>query len=140
MQNVVLDTNILVRAFIRPESRDGKMLRLVFGKKLRLWYSQRLLVEIFSVLGYPRLKKYGVTAKKAESFVKKIHRSGTVIIPHNTNICRDQDDNEILGIALAISERELVSIITADKDLLVLKGTIEGVTIVTPQEFLKLQA
>jgi len=89
------------------------------------------------VLSYPRLVRYGITQEAIDSFIKTLIIHGKMVIPKSTTLCRDPDDNEVLGIALAVSDKSEVYLISADKDILVLKGEIESVRILTPQEFLK---
>lgn len=137
MPSVVIDTNILVRALFSPDGSDALILRLAFERKIILLYSNGILIELLRVLQYPRMKKFGVAEEEIDAFVRAITTHGKAIVLKEIHLCRDEDDNEILGIALA-SEQERTYIITADRDLLVLAGTIDGVMILTPQEFLKL--
>lgn len=137
MQNVVVDTNILVRALIKPDGSDGKVLQMAFDEKLRLWYSKELLYEFIRVLSYPRLKKYLVAKNRSDVFLEALVAYGKIITPRVVSLCRDPDDNEILGIAMAIARDTLVAVVSADKDLLSLDRSVEGVRIMTPQEFLK---
>lgn len=136
MPSVVVDTNILVRALLSPDGSDAAILRLAFNRKVRLLYSNGILVELLRVLKYPRMRKFGVAEEERDAFVRAIITYGESIISKKIHLCRDEDDNEILGISLA-SGQEPTYVITADRDLLVLAGSIEGVTILTPQEFLK---
>jgi len=138
MQNVVVDTNVLVRALLRPDGSDWRVFTLAIDGKITLWYSHRLLTELARVFTYPRLKKYDVTHETAATFIEMIVASGDAIEPQLTTICRDPDDNEILGIALAVTGVDPVYLVSADKDLLALRGSVAGVIILTPQEFLKL--
>lgn len=137
MQNVIVDTNVLVRALIRPDSSDGRLVRLGFDGKIRLWYSELLLAELIRVLSYPRLVKYQVTKESVEVFLASIMTHGNFISSRSTDLCRDLDDNEVLGIALALAEDGTAYLVSSDKDLLVLEGKVNDVRIQTPQEFLK---
>ena len=137
MRNVVVDTNVLVRAFLKRGGSDGILFQKAIKKNVQLWYGNGLLRELARVLSYPRLVRYGITQEAIDSFIKTLIIHGKMVIPKSTTLCRDPDDNEILGIALAVAIDSPVSLISADKDILALKGTIERVRILTPQEFLK---
>ncbi|MEK7587928.1 MAG: putative toxin-antitoxin system toxin component, PIN family [Patescibacteria group bacterium] len=136
MPSVVVDTNILVRALLSPDGSDALILRLAFDRKVTLLYSNGILIELLRVLKYSRMKKFGVAEEEIEAFVRAITTHGKAIVPKEIHLCRDEDDNEILGVSLA-SGQDRTYIITADGDLLVLAGSVDGVTILTPQEFLK---
>ncbi len=137
MRNVVVDTNVLVRAFLNRNNSDGRVFAKAITGEIQLWYSRRLLEELLRVLSYPRLARYTITREAIDAFIKMLMLHGKSIQPQSTTLCRDPDDNEILGIALALVGSEPVYLISADKDLLALRNRIEGVTILTPQEFLK---
>ncbi len=137
MPSVVVDTNILVRALLSPDGSDALVLRLAFDRKVSLLYSNGILIELLRVLQYPRMKKFGVAEEEIDAFVRAITTHGKAIVPKEIHLCRDEDDNEILGTALALVGSKPVYLISADEDLLVLRGSIDGVTILTPQEFLK---
>ena len=136
MPSVVVDTNILVRALLSPDGSDALILRLAFDRKVTLLYSNGILIELLRVLKYSRMKKFGVAEEEIEAFVRAITTHGKAIVPKEIHLCRDEDDNEILGVSLA-SGQDRTYIITADGDLLVLAVSVDGVTILTPQEFLK---
>jgi putative PIN family toxin of toxin-antitoxin system len=140
MPAVVVDTNVLVRAFLRPDSSDGKVIRLAVENRISLYYSQTSFQELRQVLRYPRLKKFGATEDATETFLKLVGGIGNLIDPiKRITLCRDPDDDELLSIASSIVQVDAVFLITADKDLLVLKNKIERVMILTPQKFLKMK-
>lgn len=137
MRNLVVDTNVLVRAFFKREGSDGILLQTIIEDRLQLWYSIGLLDELLRVLSYKRLVRYGATKNAAQAFIQTLIVHGKATIPLVTTACRDPDDNEILGVAMAVAENSPVVLVSADKDILVLKGSVEGVHIMTPQEFLR---
>lgn len=136
---VVVDTNVLVRALLKPKSGDGQIFRLVLDEKLELYFSQALLAEITRVLTYPRLqRKYHLTPRSIATFLHAITTFGKLVAPTQTiTLCRDPDDNELLSLAASIASSSMINLITADNDLLVLKDKIKGVAIITPRGFLK---
>lgn len=139
MRSVVVDTNVLVRALLSPDGSDWRIFQLATDEKGTVWYSHGLLTELARACTYPRLKKYHITNEKSATFIETLVAFGKEAQPQSTSLCRDPDDNEILGIALALVGRDPVYLVSADKDLLALRGSIDGVKILTPREFLKLQ-
>lgn len=137
MRDVVVDTNVLVRAFFKREGSDGLLLQMIFAGSFQLWYSIGLLNELLRVLSYKRLVRRGAAKDAAEAFVRTLIVHGKATIPHVTTICRDADDNEIVGIAMAVAVDSSVALVSADKDILALKDSVEGVQIMTPQELLR---
>lgn len=137
MRNVVVDTNVLVRAFFKREGSDGALLQMIFEGRFQLWYSIGLLNELLRVLSYKRLIRRGAVKDAAEAFIRTLIVHGKAIIPRAATLCRDPDDNEVLGVAMAVAADSPVVLVSADKDILVLKGSVEGVQIMTPQEFLR---
>ena len=142
MLHAVVDTNILIRAVLKPTSSDGKVYRMFLAGSIYLYFSEEQLQEIERVLNYPRIKnKYQVTDDTISTFINTIFTYGRLIYPSaSVELCRDQDDNKLLSVAKSVFHDEQIYLISADKDLLVLKGKVEGLDILTPQEFLKKSA
>lgn len=138
MRNVVVDTNVLVRALLSPDGSDWQVFQLITDEKVTVWYSHGLLTELARVCTYPRLRKYHTTNETSATFIETLVAFGQLAQPQHTTFCRDPDDNEILGLALALVGKDPVYLVSADKDLLALRGSVDGVTILTPQDFLKL--
>lgn len=137
--NVVIDTNILIRALLKSASSDGAIFKQFLNGTVDVFYCQAQLAEIGRVLTYPRLaKKYHLAEEASRTFLKTISVFGKLVSPEKTvTLCRDADDNDLLSVAASIvCNQSVVYLVTADKDLLVLKGQLEGVEIVSPQEFL----
>lgn len=139
MLHAVVDTNILIRALLKPDSSDGRVFQLFLDGKITLYFGKNTLNELVRVLSYPRIqKKYHITNLTLETFLRVINTYGKIITPKvKADLCRDKDDNEILSVALTIAGENPVYLITADKDLLVLRSKIKGVLILTAQEFLR---
>lgn len=141
MPAAVVDTNILVRALLKPDSSDGAVFRLFLNSQLELFYSQTQLAELEGVLTYSRIeKKYHLLPDDVATFLGTIISYGVLVEPsHRVSLCRDPDDNELLSVAVSMEKGEPTYLITADKDLLVLAGTVRGITILTPQAYLHLR-
>ncbi len=132
----VVDTNILVRALIKPQGAVGPVLRRLWEGEYRLLFSESLLAELVDVLGRPRIReKYGIGADDVATVLKLLELRGELVIPRRRiTVCRDAKDNQVLEAAT--SGRSDV-IVTGDDDLLVL-DPFEGIPIVTSAAFLAL--
>lgn len=135
---VVVDTNILVRATLSGKGLNDAVLEKIGTGKLALVYSQEQLAELAEVLTYPRVeKKYAVNREIVEELLVWIDQVGRELEPVETNLCRDQDDNHIVGLALSAAKFKQVYLITGDRDILALKKKLKGITISTAGEFLR---
>ena len=142
MPPVIIDTNILIRALLRPKNSDGKIFEQFMGGKFIIYFSPDLISEITRVLTYSRIvKKYHLTQHDINEFIKAIMTFGKLMYTtKKIEGSRDKDDNELLSLAYTLYTNTPVILITADQDLLVLKRKYAWLTIQTPQEFLKKSA
>lgn len=136
MMRAVVDTNILVRALIRPQGTVGPVLRRLREGQYRLLYSESLLAELVDVLGRPRIRgKYGIGADDVATVLTLIDLRGELVVPKRSiTVCRDPKDNQVLEAA---TDGRADVIVTGDDDLLVL-NPFEGIPIVMPAVFLAL--
>ncbi len=136
MIRAVVDTNILVRALIKPQGTVGPVLRQLRNGAYRLLYSESLLAELVDVLQRPRIRnKYGISPDDVMTVLTLIELRGEFVIPQRRiTACRDSKDNQVLEAA--ISGRADV-IVSGDDDLLVL-NPFEDIPIVVPYDFLAL--
>ena len=134
MIRAIVDTNILVRATIRPQGTVGPVLSELRNGRYVLLYSDALLKEVIEVLGRPRLRtKYQIGEERIRAMLDLILLRGEPVWPtRKIEACRDPDDNAVLEAAVAAGADLIVS---GDKDLLVLHP-FEGIPIVGPADFL----
>jgi len=134
---VVVDTNILVRALIKPYGTVGPVLRRLRHGEYTLLYARSLLEELIDVLNRPRIrKKYRLTDQDIQTVVSVILLRGEAVVPDDRiTACRDPKDNKFLEVAVA-GEADVVS---GDQDLLVLHP-FAGIPIVPPATFLQMLA
>ncbi len=125
---VVLDTNVLVAALVAK----GLCLEVVL-RAARLRYlasSEALLDELESTLR----EKFEVTpATRPFLALFREHPRAVDPRPVEPPLCRDPDDDVVLGTALAAGADVIV---TGDQDLLVL-GAYQGIRIQSPRQFLE---
>ena len=133
---VVVDTNILVRALIKPNGTVGPVLLCLRHGDYTLLYARSLLEELIDVLNRPRIrKKYGLTDQDIQVVVSLILLRGEALVPDDRiTACRDPKDNKLLAVAVAGQADVIVS---GDQDLLVLHP-FAGIPIVPPVTFLQM--
>lgn len=128
---VVLDTNVYVSRYLRPESVPGHAVARAWTETHAL-ISGPALRELHEVLNRPKFARY-IKGTTLEVFVRRVSRSSeTVQIPFPIRACRDPRDDKFLEIAVH-GRADLI--ITGDADLLAL-NPFQGVEIVTPASFL----
>jgi putative PIN family toxin of toxin-antitoxin system len=130
----VVDTNILIRAYIKPEGTVGPVLhRLRLGDYV-LICSIPLFDELLAKLALPRIRvKYSVTDEDLEALTDLITLRALWVTPiRQVQVCRDPDDDMVIEAALAGQANYVV---TGDKDLLTL-GQFEGIRFVPAHAFL----
>ncbi|MBA3946102.1 MAG: putative toxin-antitoxin system toxin component, PIN family [Herpetosiphonaceae bacterium] len=132
----VVDTNILVRALIKPQGTVGPVLHRLREGAYRLLYSESLLAELVDVLGRPRIRnKYGIGPDDIAAVLTVIDLRGELVVPQrHIVVCRDPKDNQVLEATVAGRADIIVS---GDDDLLVL-NPFEGIPIAIPSVFLAL--
>ena len=125
---VVLDTNVLVAAFIARGVCTDVFERVIADHVLVL--SPHILDEFDRVM----ISKLGFDETRVERAFALFRRVGLVVEPEplENSVCRDGDDDEILALARSASAACLV---TGDDDLLILKR-FERIPIISPRAFL----
>ena len=134
---VLVDTNVLISFLLSPG--EGGAIRAIFRAYLNdqftLLMPEWLVDELLSsVRDKPRLAKR-ITAEQLNRFIALIAQLAEQVAKIETPIpavTRDPDDDYVLAYALVGAADYLV---TGDRDLLVLKDQIAGLTILTPAEF-----
>ena len=134
MIRAVVDTNILIRALIKPYGTVGPIIPRLRDGDYIIVYSAPLLEELIAKLALPRIRvKYHVKTEQVEALVAIIVLRGERVIPtRQVKICRDPKDDMFIEAALA---GEAPYVVTGDDDLLTLKQ-FETVRFVTPRTFL----
>ena len=133
MHRVVLDTNVLISAFLSRSGIPNQILRQV-GQSYRLFIGKAILEETERVLHEPNIRKrVKLTEGDIQDFLNSLRAAAFVIenMPSLRVIEDDPDDDAILACALAAQADYLVS---GDMHLRRLKS-YKGIQIVSPSEF-----
>ena len=72
---IVLDTNVLVSAFLKPASDAARVLRLVLQRDLDIVLNDHILAEYMEVLSRPR---FGLDQRKVREVLDYLRSVGTV--------------------------------------------------------------
>ena len=128
---VVLDTNVLVAAFVARGVCADVFERVIADHELML--SPHLLGEFDRVMS----KKLRFEPSHVDRAVVLLRRMGLFVepAPLANRVCRDPDDDSVLALA---RDGRAKCLVTGDDDLLTLE-LFEGIPIVTPREFLTLR-
>jgi len=138
MLKAVLDTSILVSAFLRQDGINARVLDR--GKEIyHLYLSEEILEEITRVLfTYERIrKKYRYSDEEVREYLEALIITATRVItrlPRIQVIKDDPKDNHVLACGLKSGADYIVS---KDDHLLDLKE-YRGIKIVSSQEFLEI--
>ena len=125
---VVLDTNVLVAAFVARGVCGDVFERVIVDQELVL--SPHIVSEFERVM----TEKLRFDASRVERSIALLRRVARMVdpAPLAERICREEDDDAVLALARSSGASCLV---TGDDDLLILE-IFEKVPIITPRAFL----
>jgi putative PIN family toxin of toxin-antitoxin system len=131
----VLDTSVLVAAFLHPAGVNGRVLALA-GERYELCLSTAILAEVRKVLSYPRLRRYGYSEEEVEEFLRALREAAFLVRrwPRIQVIQEDPADDRVLACALAAKADYIVS---KDEHLQKLRE-YRGIRILPTEAFLTL--
>ena len=136
-KSAVVDTSVLVSAFLFRESVPGQVIALAEQHVYTLYLSPILLEEVTRSLHNPCLKKaYRYADADVEAWCHTLKQIGKVwkkALPDMGPVCRDPDDEHVIACAHGAGASWIV---TGDHDLLDLEGYGE-VRIVSARTFLE---
>jgi putative PIN family toxin of toxin-antitoxin system len=129
---ILLDTNVLIAAFISHGVCAELLEYCAYHHDLIS--SDFILKEFRENLAI----KFKISIRESSEATQLLATRMNIVKPLelDSKTCRDQDDDRILGTAIA---GQCQCVITGDKDLLVLKK-YKGVDIISPQDFWKYEA
>jgi uncharacterized protein len=135
MIRAVLDTNVLISAYLNDKGASRKIVEAAAKSQFRLITCSGILREIVQVLHYPHIqKRYNPDEKGIIHFVANLAvlaeiTPGSLIVQL---VEEDPADDMVIASAL---EGRASFIVSGDAHLKSL-GSYEGVKIITPKEFL----
>jgi putative PIN family toxin of toxin-antitoxin system len=130
-ERIVLDTNLWISFLIN--GRDyGKLDKLIQGNKIKLIFSDELLMEFLEVVERPKFRKYFSKLDVQILFENIQNQAEFIKVKRSVNICRDKKDNFLLVLS---EEGKADFLLTGDEDLLVL-GKYKKTNIVRISDYL----
>jgi putative PIN family toxin of toxin-antitoxin system len=132
---VVLDTNVVVSAYLVPTGKPARILSLARQGKIDICLSEDILGEIKRTLLRPKLQKiHKATPQEVDRFLRAFTEvvnlvPGTMEVDE---VNADPDDNKVLACAL---EGEADFIVSGDHHLTDIVS-FRGIPIVKPDAFL----
>lgn len=136
MIKVVLDTNVVVSAYLVPTGKPAEILSLARRGKLHIFLSPKIIDEIKRTLLSPKLRKiHKATPEQTILFISAFSKVATITPgTKSVDVVKDDpDDNKILACAL---EGGVDYIVSGDYHLTDLKS-FQGISIVNPDMFLR---
>ena len=126
----VLDTNVLISAYVFPGGKPEAVFRLALEGRLEIGTSVPLLAELGRILG----QKFGWQPERVEAAVAQMTRVASVVEPTETVgvVKADPADDRVLEAASAFDADVIV---TGDRHLLDL-GSWSGIDIISPAGFI----
>jgi len=112
---ILLDTNVLVRAFVSARGPAAEVLRRT-TRAHRLLLSPHLLDEVERVLAYPRLRKIArFEAADVERFLNLLIEAGEVVYPEGGMPVPVSDPDDVAILQAAAGKAEVIC--TLDRHL-----------------------
>lgn len=137
MLRAVLDANVYVSAFVRPEGPPGQIVeRFLKDGAFEIVLSPEIVEEVLRALAYPKVRKHARTNVDPELWFEDIVVLAKLISGELelSEVSEDRDDDKYIAAAI---EGRAAFVVTGDRDLLALEEH-EGIRIMNPRAFLDL--
>jgi putative PIN family toxin of toxin-antitoxin system len=131
---VVLDSNVLISAAIRPSGPPGQIIALMLAESaFELVLSPAIIREVEAALRLPKIRRYLLEPGRSHKWLDDIAALADVVVDTGKieGVCRDPADEIILAAAI---EGRADVIVSGDSDLLDLQEHA-GIAIVPPRAF-----
>jgi putative PIN family toxin of toxin-antitoxin system len=125
---IVLDTNIIVSAFLNPKGVPGEIVSLLLSRKITICYDNRIFSEYTEVL---KKSKFNFDTILVDSFLEFIKENGEYIIAEPKNIKFDDEDDKVFYEVYKSCDANCI--VTGNK-----KHFPEENNIITPREYIEL--
>lgn len=139
MLRATIDTQVWVRAFLRPEGSAGAIREALRNQEFQLVTAELLLHELEGVLSRPKFaRRHGRSLARQQVFTQEVRQSADiVVVDGSVQVCRDPKDDVLIEAAIRGGAPWLVS---ADEDLHATEVleylTPFGIQVLTVPEFL----
>lgn len=127
---IVLDTNILVSAFLKPQSNAARILRLILQGNLAIVVNEYILAEYYEVLARP---KFDLSFDKVNIVLEFIRTRG-IKAPALAESFSLPDSSDVPFLEAALATRA-DALITGNKKHFPSKSC-KGQKVISPREFI----
>jgi uncharacterized protein len=137
VRKAVLDTSVLVSAFLVPKGPARELLGRAEAGEFVACLAEEILAEAGRVLAYPRIRgKYRFEDQDAADYLLLLRAVARVIgpLPRLKAVARDPNDDMVVACAV---KAKAAHVVTRDKDLLDLKA-YRRIKVVSPEDYLAL--
>lgn len=137
MLRAVLDANVYVSAYVRPEGPPGQIVeRLLRDAAFEVVLSASIVEEVLQALAYPKVLKSARTTVEPDLWFEDIVVLAQLVTGDYdiAAVSEDPDDDQYIAAAI---EGRAAFVVSGDSDLLDIREH-EGVRIVNPRAFLEL--
>ena len=125
---IVLDTNIIVSAFLNPQGLPGEIVSLVLTKKTIVCYDNKILSEYTEVL---TRSKFNFNIELVNDFLEFIKNNGEYIVSESQKILFTDEDDKIFYDVYKSSDSEYI--VTGN-----VRHYPQERNIITPREFIEI--
>jgi uncharacterized protein len=137
MLSAVLDSTVLISAFLAQHGVSNELLRQARAGAFSLFLSEEMLNEALGVLldeERRHRQRYHYSNEAAIHFIDGLRDVAHLVtdLPQVTVVIRDPNDDMVIATAV---RAQAAYIVTRDKDLLSLQHH-EGITMMTPETFI----
>lgn len=137
MLNVVIDTNVFIRAILVPSGVPAQIIEKWSQARFWLITSKSIIREIRDVFFYDRIRKRCPKSdEEINQFIDRIQQAG-VETPEQLNLKIISDDPTDDKFIIAAVEGRADYIVSGDQHLLQL-GAYNEIKIVSPKEFMEI--
>lgn len=137
MLRAVLDANVYVSAYVRPEGAPGQVIeRFLRHAAFELLLSREIAAEVLHSLAYPKVLKAARSRTEPELWFEDILVLAEMVAGEQpvARISADPDDDKYIAAAI---EGRAAFVVSGDPDLLEIEQH-QGVRFMTPRAFLDL--
>lgn len=136
MLRAVLDANVFVSAYVRPEGPPGQIVeRLLRDAAFEVVLSAAIVDEVLAALAYPKILKIARTKVEPDLWFEDVVVLADFVTDRDIgSVSKDPDDDKYVAAAI---EGRASLVVSGDPDLLDIKE-YAGVRIVNPRAFLDL--
>ena len=137
MIKAVLDSGVLVSAFLTPKGISSELLLMARQDIFKIYLCEEIFEEIKRVLlTYPHIREqYSYSNRQVAMFCQGLRDATNLVakIPVIKVVANDLNDDRVVACAIKAKAQYIV---TRDDDMLVIVK-YKGIKIVTPEEFMK---